>query len=67
MVYLIAFMALVLAQVQVRASGDGAFNHPARFRLGLLPRHNFALLASITMRAIVMDSEMMDCTRELLF
>jgi hypothetical protein len=34
---------------------------------GMTPCHCFALLASITMRAIVMDSEMMDRTRGLRF
>jgi hypothetical protein len=36
------------------------------FRFDLLPGHSFALLASTTMRAIVMDSEMMKRTRGLL-
>jgi hypothetical protein len=37
------------------------------FRFDLLPNDGFTLLAATTIRAIVMDSEMMDRTRGLLF
>jgi len=53
----------------VRATNVSAANGytPSQASACLLPSHCFALLASITMRAIVIDSEMIDRTRGLLF
>jgi hypothetical protein len=58
----VAPFVLVLGQLQVQLSQSDLVYDAQRLRFDLTPCHNFALLASITMRAIVMNSEMMDRT-----
>jgi hypothetical protein len=51
-----------LGKFQVRSSLSELVYDAQRLRFDLLPTHSFALLASTTIRAIVMDSEMMERT-----
>jgi hypothetical protein len=50
------------SQLQVGLSLSDLVHDAQRLRLDLLPGHCFALLASTTIRATVMDSEMMGST-----